>query len=207
MRHIPEFRGRCDDLVETANRWRFTRRPLLRAAVFGQHDAASQREAALEHAAAYESLLRPRPVALRTVITGVVSDVSPHVLILHTSDGEERLTMTPATTAWRGTHVAPIGLRQGDQVIVRKTALPFLTLGKAGVVRRTIAERVWADIGRTAGTIVEAKPSGPRPGVGSPRGLELLVDEGPAKARKIVLIGRDTYRQILVRFPRLEPVT
>jgi hypothetical protein len=205
VRHIPEFRGGCDDLVETANPGRFTRRPLLRAAVFGQHDAASQREAAMEYAAAYESLLQPRPAAQRTVISGVLSDVSPHVLILHTADGEERLTMTPATVAWRGTHVAPTGLRQGDHVIVRKTALPFLTLGKAGVVRRTIAERVWAGIGRATGTILEAKPSGPRPCVGTPRGLELLVDEGPARARKIVLIGRETYRQILVRFPRLEP--
>jgi hypothetical protein len=33
----------------------------------------------------------------------------------------------------------------------------------------------------------------------------VLVDEGPAKARKIVLISREVYRQILVRFPRLEP--
>jgi hypothetical protein len=205
VRYIPEFRGGCDDLVETANPGRFTRRPLLRAAVFGQRDAASQREAALEYAAAYESLLQPRPVAQRTVITGVVSDVSPHILILHTCDGEERLTMTPATVAWRGTLVAPTGLRQGDQVMVRKTALPFLTLGKAGAVRRTIAESVWAGIGRATGTILEARPTGPRPGVGSPRGLELLVDEGPAKARKIVLISRETYRQILVRFPRLEP--
>jgi hypothetical protein len=199
VRYIPEFRGGCDDLVETANPGRFTRRPLLRAAVFGQ------REAALDHAAAYESLLRPRPVALRTVITGVVSDVSPHVLILRTCDGEERLTMTPATVAWRGTHVAPTGLRQGDQVIVRKTALPFLTLGKPGPVRRTIAESVWAGIGRATGTILEARPSGIRPGAGLPRGLELLVDEGPAKARKIVLISQEAYRQILVRFPRLEP--
>jgi hypothetical protein len=205
VRHIPEFRGGCDDLVETANPGRFTRRPLLRAAVFGQRDADGQREAAQEYAAAYESLLRPRPAALRTVITGVVSDVSPHVLILHTSDGEERLTMTPATVTWRGAHVAPTGLRQGDHVIVRKTALPFLTLGKPGAVRRTIVDRVWAGIGRTTGTIVEAKPSGPRPGMGAPRGLELLVDEGPGKARKIVVISRETYRQILVRFPRLEP--
>jgi len=73
------------------------------------------------------------------------------------------------------------------------------------LAQRPIVERVWAEIGRAAGTIIEARPTKKLPGTGSPRGLELLVDEGPAKGRQIVLIGPDVYRQILVRFPRLEP--
>jgi hypothetical protein len=205
VRHIREFRVGCDDLVETINPGRFTRRALLRAAVLGQRDAASQREAARAHDAAYESLLRPRPVALRAVVTGIVSDVSPHVLIVATREGEERLTMTPATATWRGAPVAPTRLRRGDEVIVRKTGFQPSSLGRPGAVRRTIAERIWAGIGRVTGIIVELTPSGPRSGTGSPRGLELLVDEGPAKPRKIVAISRESYRRILVRFPRLEP--
>jgi hypothetical protein len=52
---------------------------------------------------------------------------------------------------------------------------------------------VWAQIGRVTGTIVETN------------GNTLLVDEGPAKGRKIVLIDKAWHQQIQVRFPRLEP--
>jgi hypothetical protein len=60
-------------------------------------------------------------------------------------------------------------------------------------------------MGRATGTILQARPCGDPVVGGGPQGLELLVDEGPAKARRIVLIAREAYRQILVRFPRLEP--
>ncbi len=190
FRHVqpPEYRHGCDDLVEALDPGRFARRPLLRAAVLGQHDASAL------HADAYASLLRPRPAAERMVLTGTLHDVSPHVLVLQTREGEERLAMAPATAAWRGGAVPPAALRHGDQVIVRKSA-----------PRRTVVDRVWAGIGRATGTILEARACGPSLGVGSPRSLELLVEEGPAKARQIVVIARETYRQILVRFPRLEP--
>lgn len=173
----------CDDLIEASDPGRFARRPLLRAAVLGEPGA---RQA---HDAAYESLLRPPPVPQRTVVVGRVSDVSPHVLILRTREGEERLALTPRTTAWRGGAVAPTGLRRGDWVIARKSS--------AGARRRSVVEALWAQIGRATGTIVEAS------GAGS--GLQLLVDEGPAKGRKQVLIAREAYRQVLVRFRRLEP--
>jgi hypothetical protein len=184
----PEYQHECDDLLESHDPGRFARRPLMRAAVLGQRGAAAL------HADAYASLLRPRPPTERMVLTGTLHDVSPHVLVLQTREGEERLAMTPATAAWRGSAVAPVTLHRGDQVIVRKSA-----------ARRAVAERVWAGIGRVTGTILEARASGPFLGTGSPRSLELLVDEGPAKGRKIVVIARETYRQILVRFPRLEP--
>lgn len=184
----PEYQHECDDLLESHDLGRFARRPLMRAAVLGQRGATAL------HADAYASLLRPRPLAERMVLTGTLYDVSPHVLILQTREGEERLAMTPGTTAWRGSAVAPDSLHPGDQVIVRKS--------KPG---RAVAEQVWAGIGRATGTILEARVSGPLLGIGAPRSLELLVDEGPAKARKVVVIARDTYRQILVRFPRLEP--
>ncbi|HEX4833106.1 MAG TPA: hypothetical protein VH478_18650 [Trebonia sp.] len=199
MRTKPEWEGGCDDLVESADPAHFTRRPLLRAAVLSQRDGAGQRDMTRLHEAAYESLLRPRPVAQRTVVAGTISDVSPHVLILQTPEGEERLTMTPATATWRGGPVAPTGLRHGDHVIARKTA-PGPPAARGAGARRTIVERAWAGIGRATGTILEAAPRA----AGSPRDLELLVDEGPAKPRKIVLIAHAVYRQILVRFPRLE---
>lgn len=194
----------CDDLIETRDPGRFTRRPLLRAAVLGQRQTTG------EHEAAYESLLRPRPVLDRTVVTGRVSDISPHVLVLRTREGEERLTLTPATTAWRGATVAPTALRHGDWVIVRKATPPSRgaatrdgTRARAGW--RTVVERMWAEIGRATGTIVEAKPVSQPSGSGSRRGMELLVDEGPGQGRKIVVISPEVYQQILVRFPRLQP--
>ena len=168
MRRKAEFRQGCDDFVETVTPTRFTRRTLLRATVFGQHDAAHQ------------SLWDPRR-ADRSVVIGHVADVSPHLIAVQTAHGEERLAMTPATVAWRGGLVPPATLRRGDAVIIRKNRM------------RQTAERVWAQISRATGTIIEAD------------GSVLLVDEGPAKGRRIVLIDDGSHRQIQVRFPRLQP--
>jgi hypothetical protein len=138
---------------------------LLRAAAHGQPDPA---------------LWDPRQDT-RTVLTGQILDVSPHIIILQTAEGEERLPLSPATSAWRGSAVPPAALRHGDLAVVSKNR-----------ARRT-AERIWARIGRVTGTIIETD------------GTALLVDEGPAKGRKIVLIDADSERQIQVRFPRLTP--
>jgi hypothetical protein len=103
------------------------------------------------------------------------------VLILQTATGEVRLTLTPETHAWRGATVRPAALNQGDHVIVRTRRHP------------QAVERIWAQIGRVTGTIVEA------------RGRELIVDEGPARGRQIVFIEAGSLRQIQVRFPRISP--
>ncbi len=169
MRRNAEFRQGCDDLVESATPARFTHRSLLRAAVFGSRDSA------------YQGLWDPRQSAARTAITGQVLDISPHLLVLHTAQGELRLALSPRATAWRGSPVAPAALRHGDLAIVRRHPT------------RSVAESVWAQIGRVTGTIIEVQ------------GGELLVDEGPAKGRKIVLIDKGARLQIQVRFPRLEP--
>lgn len=116
------------------------------------------------------------------VLSGQVLDVSPQVLVLRTKAGTERMPMLPDTPAWRGGRVPAATLRHGDQVIVRRSA-----------ARRCVADRIWAQIGRVAGTIIERD------------GLQLLVDEGPAKGRGIVLIEPSSYPRILVRFPRLAP--
>jgi hypothetical protein len=67
------------------------------------------------------------------------------------------------------------------------------------IIRRQLAggpgvDRIWAQVGRVTGTIVERE--GP---------ATLLVDEGPAKGRKVVVIATEAAGRIQVRFPRLEP--
>ena len=109
-------------------------------------------------------------------------DVSPHVLVLQTAAGEERLTLAASTAAWRGGAVAPAALRQGDRAIVKRN-----------YTRATVADRIWAEIGRVTGTIVERDAG------------TLLVDEGTEKGRKILVIPPYATGRIQVRFPRLQP--
>src|SRR5215471_18744942 len=95
VRRNADFRHGCDDLTESATRARFTRRSLLREAVFGRPESIHHR------------LWDPRQASARTVVTGQVVDVSPHIVVLHTANGEQRLALSPATKAWRGTRVPP----------------------------------------------------------------------------------------------------
>jgi hypothetical protein len=114
-----------------------------------------------------------------TVVTGQVIDVSPHVIVVQSESGETRLPMSPDTTAWRGGAVRPAALHEGDRAVIR-------TKGPA-------AARIWAQIGRVTGTIIETD------------GRELLVDTGPGSSRQIVVIDEGPLWRIQVRFPRLEP--
>ncbi|MGH3170617.1 MAG: hypothetical protein ACRDN0_32665 [Trebonia sp.] len=141
---------------------------MLRAAIFGAGGGGE---------ADYRSPCQPPE---RKALAGIVADVSPHVIILRTPAGEERLILPPDVRAWRGSAVPAAAIRQDDQVIVRKA-------------RPGRVDRLWAQIGRVTGTIIERE------------GLELLVDEGPAKGRKVVIIGKGSLRGIEVRFPRMEP--
>lgn len=174
MRQSRGIRYGCDDYPENPSSSRFARRFSLRAAIFGgDAGGAANADAAIDPWV-------PRPPRERRALTGIVADVSPHVIILRTHEGEERLAMSPTARAWRGSAVPPAAIRHGDQVVVRKAGPGF-------------AERVWAQIGRVTGTIIERE------------GVELLVDEGPSKGRETVLIGKGALRQIQVRFPRMEP--
>lgn len=165
MRRITQFRHDCEDYSDTSSASRITRRSTLRAAL---------------HETIADPWSRP-PVRERTVVSGRVTDVSPHVLTLATSTGEQRLTLTPDTKAWRGGPTAPAALQHGDDVILRTARHP------------QAVERIWAQIGRATGTITES------------RGQELIVDEGPARGRRLVLIDEGSMRQIQVRFPRIAP--
>ncbi|MBO0819604.1 MAG: hypothetical protein J2P26_02000 [Nocardiopsaceae bacterium] len=167
MRRSAEFRHGCDDYGQSSESSRYIRRFRLRTAVLDPDDSA-------------DPWIRP-PHRERAVVSGQVTDVSPHVIILQTATGEQRLTLAPQTRAWRGIRVRPAALREGDQVILRTARHP------------QAVERIWAQTGRVTGTIVESS------------GRELIVDEGPARGRQIVLIDDGSLRQIQVRFPRIAP--
>jgi hypothetical protein len=144
------------------------RRLLLKRAVFGHSGGAGQ--------------WPPTPAGPPRVVTGTVLDASPHVLVLETGAGsEERFVLMDSTSAWRGKRTSPAALRPGQHVVVRRYG------------QRQVADRIWADIGRVAGTIIERT------------GHELLVDQGHTRGRGTVVIGPSSKDRILVRFPKLEP--
>lgn len=116
------------------------------------------------------------------VAVGTVLDVSPHVLVVASADGEQRFNLPADAVAWRGGLVQPTAVRAGDQVVVRSPR-----------GHRDVATKIWAATGRVTGTIVE-------------RGDDtLLVNEGVTKRAEVVVISASSLPRILVRFPRLEP--
>ena len=171
----------CDRFAGTATTARTSRRRMLKAAVFGAQDDLVDGASALT--------ARRRPAAglpaagqLPRALTGVVHDVSPHVLVIGTGGTEQRIALTAGATAWRGGPVDPAGLQPGDQTVVR--------LHRS---RRGVADRIWANIGRVTGVIVERDSGG------------LLVDEGKTRPRQLVRIPEGSTGRIQVRFPNLEP--
>jgi hypothetical protein len=171
----------CDRFAGTATTARTSRRRMLKAAVFGAQDDL------VDDASALTARRRPAaglPAAgqLPRALTGVVHDVSPHVLVIGTGGTEQRIALTAGATAWRGGPVDPAGLQPGDQTVVR--------LHRS---RRGVADRIWANIGRVTGVIVERDSGG------------LLVDEGKTRPRQLVRIPEGSTGRIQVRFPNLEP--
>jgi hypothetical protein len=191
------------------------RRRLLKAAVFRpQADADAQRgamaggrpagrlpaggrpasSAAGRPGAGPAPVDAPNPAAsfadtsqLPRTVSGTVLDVSPHVLVLGSpgyagASSEQRFTLTPDAVAWRGAQLEPAALRQGDQVVVRLHPSS-----------RHIADRIWANIGRVTGIIIERS------------GSTLLVDEGATRRPQIIAIQPRAVGRVQVRFPTLEP--
>src|SRR6266699_2570859 len=178
VRHLADIPRWCDDVTDSASPTRFARRSLFKAAVLGMRDESDFSVMTTgngDAGAAERSLIY--------TVTGRILDVSPHILVLLTERGEQRFPLAASAEAWRGGPVSPAALRQGDHAVVRRR------LPGAPVI-----DRIWAEIGRVTGTIIER--DGP---------ASLLVDEGPAKGRRIVLIGPEATGRIQVRFPRLEP--
>jgi len=171
----------CDRFAGTATTARTSRRRMLKAAVFGAQDDLVDGASALT--------ARRRPAAglpaagqLPRALTGVVHDVSPHVLVIGTGGTEQRIALTAGATAWRGGPVDPAGLQPGDQTVVR--------LHRS---RRGVADRIWANIGRVTGTIIEHSSD------------FMIVDEGVTRQRQIVVIPPRSAGRIQVRFPTLQP--
>ncbi|GAB3881542.1 hypothetical protein GCM10027612_10780 [Microbispora bryophytorum subsp. camponoti] len=119
------------------------------------------------------------------VVSGDLLDVSPHLIILETADGEQRrLVIAPWATAWRGGTVAPADLPAGARVVVRAL--------RGG----TVAERIWADITRITGVIRE---------ISGRRDLTVELDCGPHRRERSIVVPYRSSGRIRVRHPKLEP--
>jgi hypothetical protein len=115
-------------------------------------------------------------------MTGTLVDVSPHVLVVATGEGERRLVLSPGSHVWRGRLAAATEMRPGERVVIR------LATG-----RRDVVDKVWASIGRVAGMISAADAG------------QLMVSEGTARRPQAVVISPAAVNRIRVRFPQLEP--
>jgi hypothetical protein len=128
----------------------------------------------------------PDATRLPRAVTGTVLDVSPQVLVIGEAAGgpgsEQRFTLTAEATTWRGAQAEPTALRQGDRAVVRLHPS-----------RRGVADRIWANIGRVTGTIIEHTSD------------FMVVDEGVTRRRQIVVIPPRAAGRIQVRFPTLQP--
>jgi hypothetical protein len=178
VRHLADIPRWCDDVTDSAGPGRFARRSLLKAAVLGRRD-----EPGHPLAETGDDDAETTTNTLVYTVTGRILDVSPHVLVLRTEQGEQRFPLAASAQAWRGGPVPAAALRQGDHAIVRRQN-----------PRGLVVDRIWAQVGRVTGTVIEREGS-----------ATLLVDEGPAKGRKIVIIAPEAEGRIQVRFPRLEP--
>ncbi len=176
-----DVRGRgtcCDRCASTSTAVRVARRRLLKAAVFRPEEGPAS---GLPHPDP-GGIGFPEPGKLPRTIMGRIVDVSPHVLAISYGTSETRLTLTADAAAWRGGPVDPAGLLPGDLAVVRLRPS-----------RRSVADRIWANIGRVTGTIIEHN------------GNLLVVDVGTTKKRELVLVPSRAASRIQVRFPNLEP--
>jgi hypothetical protein len=166
----------CDRCTGNATAVRASRRRMLKAAVLAARDEPSA-GAEADRAAGF-----PAPGKLPRAVTGTVRDVSPHVLVIGNGASETRIALTSEATAWRGAPLEPSGVQPGDQAVVRLRPS-----------QRSVADRIWANIGRVTGVIIERDTD------------SLLVDEGKTKPRQLVTIPGAAFGRIQVRFPNLEP--
>jgi hypothetical protein len=119
---------------------------------------------------------------LPRAVSGTVIDVSPQVLVLGDASDEQRFTLTPDAMAWRGAQVDPAALRRGDHAVVRLHPSS-----------RQTADRIWANIGRVTGIIIERS------------GSRIVVDEGATRQPRVIAIQPRAAGRIQVRFPTLQP--
>lgn len=126
---------------------------------------------------------QPPPAGdLYRVASGHIIDISPHVVTIGDAAGERRFTLTSDAKAWRGSPLDPSALYPGDEVAIR--LLPSLP---------GVADRIWANIGRVTGTIIEKARD------------HLVVSEGSARKQQVVVVPAYASRRVEVRFPTLQP--
>ncbi|MHB1432644.1 MAG: hypothetical protein ACYCVZ_11075 [Streptosporangiaceae bacterium] len=123
-----------------------------------------------------------RSADLYRTVSGQIIDVSPHVITIGDSAGERRFTLTAAARAWRGSATEPAALHPGDDVVIRLLRN-----------RPSVADRVWANLGRVTGTITEQRRD------------YLVVTEGATRRQQVVVIPPYASRRVEVRFPTLRP--
>jgi hypothetical protein len=162
---------------------------------------ARLRGAVFESGDADRELLAQRPATAATVVTGVLTEVTPQAIVVKGTDGGERfLALSPGTVSWLGARVSTSALRAGDPVIIRHRTHRLIPSGPKGAgdpasgPTASIAERIWARIGRVTGAIVAV------------RGPDILVDTGQHDREPAhVVIAEASMRHVQVRFPRLSP--
>src|SRR5580704_16375082 len=87
------------DLTDSGISARYMRRALLRGAVFENHDAGLE-------------LLAQRPTTAATVVTGVLTEVTPQAIVVKgATGGDQFLALSPGTVSWLGAPVSTSALR------------------------------------------------------------------------------------------------
>lgn len=89
--------------------------------------------------------------------------------------------MSATTSLWHGGPAGPAALRQGREIVARLTPCGRMI------------ERIWVDIARVTGTIVEC----------GDRAAE--IDAGPHRGRYRLVFSSQSWEKVRVRHPRLEP--
>ena len=124
----------------------------------------------------------PAPGNLYRAVTGRILDVSPQVIAIGDQGGERRFALTADATAWRGGPLDPGALSRGDEAVIR--LLPS---------RSGIADKIWANIGRVTGIIVDCDSA------------SVLVNEGATRSIQKVVIPRNASGRVEVKLPHMRP--
>ncbi|MGS2644222.1 hypothetical protein [Streptosporangium sp. LJ11] len=151
---------------------------------------SADRRRTLAAAALGRTVQEPGPLPaegeLFQAVSGTILDVSPHLIVIDTPDGdEERLVIAPWATAWRGEAVNPADLSPGSNVIIKA-----LRAGR-------VADRIWADITRITGVIQSIGSEG------KDHTVELYC--GPHRGRRTIVIPYRSSGRLRVRHPQFEP--
>lgn len=176
--------------ASTADTSHFARRRLLKAAVFQPQPspavvAVTPAPGNLAGSAAVAPAVLDAHLADRNLyraVSGTITDISPHFITIGDAVGERRFALIADATAWRGEQIAPSALTPGDEAVIR--IMPSQTV---------IADRIWANIGRVCGTILESDSE------------RLLVSECAMKPPRSVVISPQASVRIKVKFPNLRP--